>query len=405
MAGPTGTERREDIDCLVVGAGPGGLGVAAELRRRGVRAVVLERGAGVAERWRGRYDRLKINTSTLTAYPPGGRFPLRYGTFPTRDQLVRHYERYARANGIDVRTRTEVRRVDRSGDGWVVRTGGGDLGARTVVVATGKDGAPHVPPWPGRDRFGGPIVHSGDYRNARPFAGRRALVVGAGSSALDICIDLVEGGAASVALSIRTPPHLTRRAVGGFPSDLVAIAISRLPRPAIDRIAGTVRRLAYGDLSEYGLPLPDDSFAARVLDRGMIPTVDPGAFVPALKRGAVRVVPAIERLEEGAAVLAGGAREPADAVIAATGYGRGLEPLVGHLGVLDERGNPVTPPGTDPPGAPGLHFIGFTDVLTGNLRQLRLDAKRVASAVASGAGSPAPAPGSAAGPRVGSAAP
>ena len=73
--------------------------------------------------------------------------------------------------------------------------------------------------------------------------------------------------------------------------------------------------------------------------------------------------------------------------------------------MLDERGNPVTPPGTDPPGAPGLHFIGFTDVLTGNLRQLRLDAKRVASAVASGAGSPAPAPGSAAGPRVGSAAP
>jgi cation diffusion facilitator CzcD-associated flavoprotein CzcO len=368
--------------CVIVGAGPGGLGVAAELRRHGVRAVVLERGAGVAERWRGRYDRLKINTSTLTAYPPGGRFPLRYGTFPTRDQLVEHYERYARANAIDVRPRTDVRRVDRDEEGWLVRTGGGDLRARSVVVATGKDGAPRIPPWPGRDRFGGAVVHSGAYRNAQPFAGRRVVVVGAGSSALDICIDLVEGGAASVALSIRTPPHLTRRAVGGFPSDLVAIAIHRLPRPVIDRIAGTVRRLAYGDLSEYGLPVPEDSFSARVLDRGMIPTVDHGAFVPALKRGDVRIVAPIERLEDGVAVLAGGARVPADAVIAATGYDRGLDPLVGHLGVLDEAGNPAAAPGTCPPGAPGLHFIGFTDVLTGNLRQLRLDARRVASAVA-----------------------
>ena len=367
---------------MIVGAGPGGLGVAAELRRHGVRAVVLERGAGVAERWRGRYDRLKINTSTLTAYPPGGRFPLRYGTFPTRDQLVEHYERYARANAIDVRPRTDVRRVDRDEEGWLVRTGGGDLRARSVVVATGKDGAPRIPPWPGRDRFGGAVVHSGAYRNAQPFAGRRVVVVGAGSSALDICIDLVEGGAASVALSIRTPPHLTRRAVGGFPSDLVAIAIHRLPRPVIDRIAGTVRRLAYGDLSEYGLPVPEDSFSARVLDRGMIPTVDHGAFVPALKRGDVRIVAPIERLEDGVAVLAGGARVPADAVIAATGYDRGLDPLVGHLGVLDEAGNPAAAPGTCPPGAPGLHFIGFTDVLTGNLRQLRLDARRVASAVA-----------------------
>ena len=388
--------------CVIVGAGPGGLGVAAELRRRGVRAVVLERGAGPAERWRGRYDRLKINTSALTAYPPGGRFPLRYGSFPTRDQLVEHYERYARVNAIDVRARTEAVRIDRDGDGWIVRTraagtagsappgtaASATLRARSVVVATGKDGAPRIPPWPGRERFAGEIVHSGAYRNARPFAGRRVLVVGAGSSAFDICIDLVEGGASSVALSLRTPPHLTRRAVGGLPTDLVAIAIHRLPRPVIDGVAGTVRRLSYGDLTEHGLPFPDDSFSARVLDRGMIPTVDPGAFVPALKRGDIRIVPPIERLDEDAALLAGGTREPVDAVIAATGYDRALEPLVGHLGVLDRRGNPTAPPGTHPSGAPGLHFIGFTDVLTGNLRQLRLDARRVARALCQGSTSP-----------------
>lgn len=368
-------------ECVVIGAGPGGLGVAAELGRRGVATVVLERGAGPAERWRERYDRLKINTSSLTAYPPGSRFPLSYGLFPTRDQLVEHYERYAREKRIDVRPRTEVTRIDRDGDGWLVRTHDGALRARAVVVATGKEGAPKIPAWPGRERFAGRLVHSGEYRNARPFAGQRVLVVGAGSSALDVCIDLHEGGAASVALSIRTPPHLTRRAVGGFPTDLVAVALQRFPRPVLDTVAGATRRLAYGDLTPYGLPFPTDSFSARVLDRGMIPTVDPGAFVPAVKRGEIRIVPPIERLEEDAVIVAGGGREPAGAIVAATGYGRGLEPLVGHLGVLDARGHPVVAGGEEAPNAPGLHFIGFVDVLPGNLRQMRLDAKRIAKSL------------------------
>ncbi|MDQ3936854.1 MAG: NAD(P)/FAD-dependent oxidoreductase, partial [Actinomycetota bacterium] len=69
-------------------------------------------------------------------------------------------------------------------------------------------------------------------------------------------------------------------------------------------------------------------------------------------------------------------------VIAATGYDRALEPLVGHLGVLDGRGRPLVACGRELPHAPGLHFVGFTDVLTGNLRELRLDARRIARRVA-----------------------
>jgi putative flavoprotein involved in K+ transport len=71
----------------------------------------------------------------------------------------------------------------------------------------------------------------------------------------------------------------------------------------------------------------------------------------------VRIVPALERFEEGHALLADGIRVKVDAVIAATGFRTGLEPLVGHLGVLNERGEPLVHAADEHPDAPGLHFV------------------------------------------------
>jgi hypothetical protein len=58
-------------------------------------------------------------------------------------------------------------------------------------------------------------------------------------------------------------------------------------------------------------------------------------------------------------------------VIAATGYRRGLEPLVGHLGVLDENGIPLVSGGNEHPSAPGLFFNGYRTNLSGQLRLMR----------------------------------
>jgi putative flavoprotein involved in K+ transport len=80
--------------------------------------------------------------------------------------------------------------------------------------------------------------------------------------------------------------------------------------------------------------------------------------------------------------LADGSRRRADAVIAATGYQRALEPLVGHLGVLGDDGRPKVRGGANDPGAPGLWFTGFTNPISGMFRELGIDAKRIARAVA-----------------------
>lgn len=143
-------------------------------------------------------------------------------------------------------------------------------------------------------------------------------------------------------------------------------------------------RVAIPDLTAHGLPRPDAGLYSRVRE-GAIPVQDVG-LIDAVRKGTVEVVAAVEGFDEGAVVLADGARITPDVVIAATGYLRGLEPLVGGLGVLDERGRPVAHGPRTAPGAPGLHFTGYTNPISGNLRELALDAERIARAVARAGG-------------------
>lgn len=105
-------------------------------------------------------------------------------------------------------------------------------------------------------------------------------------------------------------------------------------------------------------------------------------LIDAVRKGRVEIVPAVESFEDGKVVLAGGDRIGPDAVIAATGYVRSLEQLVGHLGVLDARGKPVVNGARTPKDAPGLYFTGFTNPISGMLRELAIDAEKIAKAVA-----------------------
>lgn len=75
-------------------------------------------------------------------------------------------------------------------------------------MATGYNRRPFLPEWKGRDGYAGEIVHAASYRSPAPYRGRHVLVIGAGNSGAEIAVDLVEGGAGSVRLSVRTPPQI-----------------------------------------------------------------------------------------------------------------------------------------------------------------------------------------------------
>jgi putative flavoprotein involved in K+ transport len=375
---PTPTDR----PVYIIGGGPAGLSVAYTLRVRGIRAVVLEKSDRVGAAWRRHYDRLHLHTTRRLSALPGLPIPRRFGRWVTRDDMVRYLEKYTEAHTLEIVTGVEVSRIERSpdGTGWLLHaTGGRELTGAAVVVATGYNHTPHVPEWAGRDTYKGDFVHAGEYRNPAPYAGRDVLVVGAGNTGAEIAVDLAEGGASRVRLSVRTAPHIVRRSTAGWAAQYTGVMVRRLPTGVVDRMARPMAKLSVPDLAEKGLPRPDTGLYTRVKE-GAIPVQDVG-LIDAVRTGKVEVVAAVDGFEGGQVVLADGTRVAPDAVVAATGYARALEGLVGHLGVLDERGRPVAHGARTSQQAPGLYFTGFTTPISGTLREVAMDAEKIAKTV------------------------
>ncbi|MDG5801777.1 NAD(P)/FAD-dependent oxidoreductase [Streptomyces ossamyceticus] len=371
-----------DHPVYVIGGGPGGLAAAHALRARGIRAVVLEKSDAVGASWRRHYDRLRLHTTRRLSALPGLPMPRRFGRWVARDDVVRYLEKYAEVHALEIVTGVEVTRVERNPDGtWLLRaTGGRELTAGAVVVATGYNHTPYIPDWPGRDTFTGELSHACAYRNPEPYAGRDVLVVGIGNTGAEIAVDLVEGGAKRVRLAVRTAPHIVRRSTAGWAAQYSAVLVRRLPVALVDRIAKPMARLSVPDLSAHGLPRPTSGLYSRV-NEGSIPVQDVG-IIDAVRKGKVEIVAAVEKFEDGKVVLADGSHVETDAVIAATGYRRALEGLLGHLDVLDGRGKPVVHGARSPRNAPGLYFTGFTNPISGMFRELAFDAEKIAKAVA-----------------------
>jgi hypothetical protein len=104
--------------------------------------------------------------------------------------------------------------------------------------------------------------------------------------------------------------------------------------------------------------------------------------VDAVIAGRIKVVPEVETLDADSVRLVDGSILSPDAVLCATGYRSGLEPLVGHLGVLDERGLPLVHGADTLPELPGLYFVGISIELSGLLREIGREARAVGRAVA-----------------------
>jgi cation diffusion facilitator CzcD-associated flavoprotein CzcO len=364
----------------VVGAGPAGVAAAVALKERRLRPLLLDQADEVASTWRARYDRLRLNTCRPYSHLPGRRFAKGTPMFPSRDQLVEHLDHHAREDGIDLQLGTNVDRIERSNGGWALRTSAGEVRVPQVIVSTGYESEPVVPDWRGRDLFEGELMHSRQYRNAEPFADRVVLVVGPGCSGMEIAHDLTEGGARKVWLSARTPPNILLRAGPvGIPGDMIAVVLLHLPARFGDAVARFGRKRDLGDMTEYGLPIPDEGVMSRLYRTGQAPAIVDIEVIDSIRARRIEIVPGVESLDRTGVKLAGGSRVEPDVVICATGYNRRLGPLVGHLNVVDERGMPraLAPRSA----APGMRFVGYVP-RPGGLGYMGKEARRAARAIA-----------------------
>jgi NADPH-dependent 2,4-dienoyl-CoA reductase/sulfur reductase-like enzyme len=342
----------------IIGAGTSGVSAAVALAGRGIKPLLLDRADQVGSSWRSRYDRLRLNTGRQFSHLPDRPYPKGTPTFPTRDQIIDHIERHANGKGIELCLGVAAERLDRSDGHWQLTTSTGTIETPQVVVSTGFDHEPFTPDWPGRDKWPGDLVHSSQYRNPLPYNGKRVLVVGPGSSGMEIAYDLATGGAAKVWLAVRTPPNIMlRTGPGGIPGDFIATPLYHAPVRLADAIARFSRRMDSGDLSEFGLPVPAEGIFARSSRLGVAPAIIDKKVIAAIRDKSIEIVRGVEALDAYAVALADGSRVNPDAIVCATGFRRGLAKLVGHLGVLDDRGWPKTT--GEQPAADGLRFIGF----------------------------------------------
>jgi cation diffusion facilitator CzcD-associated flavoprotein CzcO len=364
-------------EAIIIGAGPAGLACAATMRGAGLNVTVFEKAVNVGSAWRRHYDRLHLHTDRDHSGLPGKAMPKSYPLYPSREQMVDYLEGYAAGFDIKPVFDTEVVRLRRDGTQWCAETASGPVSAPVAVVATGLARAPYRPSWPGLDAYRGDIVHSSEYRNPAPYVGKRVLVVGFGNSGGEIALDLVEAGV-DVALAVRGPVQILPRDLLGLP--IVAWAIFyrhlRLPVRVVDLINAPVLRLALGSMESLGLRRSSKGPIQMAAEDGRIPLIDVGTLAR-IRDGSIRIRGGIARLTNDGVVFDDGGSEAYDAIVLATGFRSDLRRLIpGVDGVLDEHGAPrVTGQGTD---VPGLYFCGQTVSPTGQLREIGLEAERIA---------------------------
>src|SRR4051794_8894239 len=217
-----------EADVMVIGAGPAGLAVSRELRKRRVDHLVIERGE-IGQSWRRYYDGLVLHTGRHLSSLPGRPFRRSDPMFVTRERFVRYLDEYVAALDLPVETGVDVTDVRRDDGRWVVDGTGGPRRCRVLVFATGIASSPVMPDLPGRDSFRGTVRHSIDYHRPDAFVGRRVLVVGAGNSGGEIAAELARV-AAPVSIAIRSGVVVVPREIAGIPSQYLGMLVRHLPR-------------------------------------------------------------------------------------------------------------------------------------------------------------------------------
>ena len=185
----------ETIHTLVVGAGQAGVAMSEHLSRNGIAHVVLERGR-IAERWRSvRWDSLVANGPAWHDRFPGLEFSGSPDAFVGKEGVADYFVAYADMVKAPIRCGVEVSRVARleGRPGFRVETSDGVIEALNVVAATGPFQKPSIPPIVPADAAVAQI-HSSEYRNPGQLAEGAVLVVGSGSSGVQIAEELMLSG-------------------------------------------------------------------------------------------------------------------------------------------------------------------------------------------------------------------
>ena len=308
----------------IVGAGPSGLAALRALDRAGFDATAYERGARMGGVWtledRPTASYRSLHLITSRARTEFAELPMPAGTpdYPSAETVGRYLESYAERFGLTERIRLSagVERAERSeSGGWELELADGTReSADILVVANGHNDVPKWPdpPYPGD--FEGSQEHALDYDDSSGYAGKCALVVGMGNSAMDIATD-ISYVADRTLLSVRHGSWVIPKRLLGRPADQVVkpwVAVN-VPWRIRQPLSEFLLRVVVGPPDRFGLPAPQ---------RGLFqdhPTIS-DTILSRISHGRIEPKPGIEELSGDGVGFTDGSVEPVDAIVWCTGY-------------------------------------------------------------------------------------
>lgn len=394
---------------LVIGGAQAGLSIAARLNQQGVDTLVVEKWPRIGDSWRKRYHSLALHNSIHLNHLPYMEFPPTWPKYIPKDMLGNWFEFYADAMEINCWTGTEFvgGAWDATAGCWTARLKRSDGTERVVrprhlVFANGVSSYTMVPDLPGLEDFKGEVIHSEGFDSGAGWEGKNALILGTGSSANDIALDLhshgvnttlIQRGSTTV-VSI-DPSAKLNEAIwdeGGPLEDCDLIVSSATPPLIIKAYRSVTKRMIELDKEmieglkrigfKHDIGEDETGHQMKYFRRGGGYNLDAGSSALMIK-GELGLLhyDRIERFTADGALLKDGSTVPADLIVLATGYYPQMELVRRALGdEMAERIGPVW--GIGPDGElsnmfkrtpqEGLWFIA------GGLAQCRINSKYLA---------------------------
>jgi indole-3-pyruvate monooxygenase len=367
---------------IIIGSSAAGLACAACLNRHRVPYILLEQHPHVGHLWRSHYDRLHLNTEKKYSSLPYLSFPKDAPVYVSKNEMAAYLENYMQKFDIKPEFNQKVFSVQQADELWEVNTAEKKYCAKNIIIATGLSRQPFEPHWEGIEEFKGKIIHSSRYKNGIPFKGQQVLVVGFGNSACEISICLHEHGAYP-SLSVKGAVNIIPRGNGTsrLSSFFDSFAwVTKLAPALIDSINAPFLRSKYGDYSKYGLQKLPYGPNIQIVKYKRLPLLDIGTF-ELIKKGIIKVYQGIERFTPDGVIFGDGQEHAFDAVILGTGYRAALSDFLPYsLDVTDKEGKP-SGSGVEST-LRGLYFCGFNTSPLGMLREIGMEAKKIARAIA-----------------------
>lgn len=334
------------LNIAIIGAGFGGLGLAARLRQRGDNGfAIFEQAQDVGGVWRDNtYPGAACDVPSHLysfSFAPNPDWQRVFSGQRDIHNYLRHCaEKYQLKAHIAFEHKVSAMRFCEREQVWCIDfEGRPSRYARTVVVAIGALNIPQYPAIDGLETFTGKLMHTAEWDADYSLAGKRVGVIGTGASAIQV-IPSIQPEVASLSVFQRTPPWVLPKRDGRV-SETARRRFRRFP------LSQRLARLGQYTLMESVVPaFLWDSVLTRLgeaagrrylkrqvadptLRAKLTPDYGMGCkrvllsddYYRALSRDNVEVLTAgITRIEGNAVVTADGERQELDALILATGF-------------------------------------------------------------------------------------